>query len=692
MNTALRMLLCTGIFLLSSSVQSQVPLQEQAFVLKRMIELHHVSPRPVNDQFSEDLFDSFLESLDNDHLYFTQSDLESLLKYRYLLDDELSGRGWNFFNAVISIYKKRLQQADSLVSIISQKPFDFTLADNLPAGFDTQRAKNVAELKTRWSKLLKYEVLSALTPIAVQQLATSGTIRKAEVWQKEAAVRNKIKSKYSQKIQHLLAADEFMSQCNQHYLSSLASLFDPHTAYFDMSAKKGFQTNLNTEGYYYGFGLDDNEKSEVVISSLMPGSPAWKCGQLNKDDVLLELQWEGQDPVDVSISSADEVNALIDESKITKLNITVRKANGQLASITLQKEKVENEQQFVKSFVLTGKQKIGYIYLPGFYTSWEDKSGSSCAADMAREIIKLKKEGIEGIILDVRFNGGGSLHEAVDLAGIFIDDGPLCLIKSKEGKIQTLKDMNRGTIWDGPLLMLVNGQSASASELVAAVLQDYNRAVIVGSRTHGKATAQQVLPIDTASSAPYAQNSKYGFVKITNGRLYRVTGKTAQASGVEPDIRLPDVYNREEWHEGNLPFALKADTVKKNGYYKPLMPLPLSQLQQSSSARIKANVKFRLLQDIQASLLRSEKDSTISLRWDDMEKGLISELKYKQAKGLLKASTAYTVNNHTADQTLLKNAVTSGELNQHWFSRLAQDAYIEESFLILSDLIQSAKK
>jgi carboxyl-terminal processing protease len=347
MNTALRFFSGAGILLLSfCTAHSQPNLKEQAFVLKRMIELNHVSPRPVDDRFSEDFFNQFMDALDGDGLYFTQSDMDALSQFKTILDDELQGKGWHFFNTVLSLYKRRLHEADSIIHQVSQKPFDFTIADQIPAGFENQRARTGADLKSRWNKLLKYEVLSGLAPVAIQQLSKDGAIRKNEVWQKEAAVRSKMKSRYQQKIQSLLKDNELEPKCTELYLTSLAACFDPHTAYFDMSAKKGFQTDLNTEGYYYGFGLKDNERSEVVISGLMPGSPAWKSGQLNKDDVLLELQWEGQEPVDVSISSAEEVDALIDESKLNKLSLTVRKANGQVAIVFLQKEKVENEQQF----------------------------------------------------------------------------------------------------------------------------------------------------------------------------------------------------------------------------------------------------------------------------------------------------------------------------------------------------------
>lgn len=657
-----------------------------------MIELNHVTPRTVDDHFSNELFASFIGELDKEKIYFTQADIVSLEKYKTSLDEELQGKGWSFFNAATGIYKKRLRDVDSIISQLAQKSFDFSIADKVPTGFDTTIAKNDIELKARWSKLLKLEILDALSSVASSQVSKAGVVKKAEIFSREPEIRNKIRARHHQKIEHILS-DDVDAKCGEVFLSSLSACFDPHTDFFDLSDKKNFQTQLNPEGYYFGFGLAENEKNEVAIKSLMPGSPAWKCGQLNKDDVLIKLQWEGQPPIELYTLSAEDVDEMIKVSKENRITLTVRKANGVIMPVSLQKEKVENEGQFVKSFILSGKQKIGYIYLPGFYTNWEDDGGSSCAEDMAKEIIKLKKDGIEGIILDVRFNGGGSLQEAVELSGIFIDEGPLCLLKSKNGKTVTLKDVNRGTIWDGPLLMLVNGQSASASEMVAAALQDYNRALIVGSTTYGKGTAQQIIPIDTSRNARYAQGSDYGHVKVTNGRIYRVTGHSVQAKGVEPDIILPDGYNKEEWHEAHMPFYLKPDTTKGNTYFRPLPAISYASVKQLSAARLAGNNKFQQLNDWQKEAVQDKYAQPISLKWDDLEKNIIKVYKEeKQTETSLEDSTnAFRVDNHSSDKQKGMTAI-SGEWNKRWFSRLAKDLYVEESFLILSDLIQSNKK
>jgi carboxyl-terminal processing protease len=692
MKTALRVAATFFLHILFQSSYAQTGLQSQAIVLKRMIEINHITPRPVDDQFSADFLDQFISNLDPGKLYFTQTDVDGFNKYRATLDDELQNKGWSFFPSFLAVYKKRLQQADSLIVQLTQKPFDF----NIPGQFaaSSAYARNEGELKTRWSQYLRYKVLSGLSTIAENQLQQKGSIKKEEVLLKEPDIRAKVKNRYRQKIKNILESPSgFEQQCEHEFLSALTTCFDPHTNFFNLKGMKDFETSLNTEGYYFGFSLADNDKHEIIISNLMPGSAAWKCGQLNKDDVVLQIQWEGQEPVDLTESTAEEVDEMIDESKKTKITLTVRKANGMVSSVSLEKEKVENDDQHVKSFILSGKRKIGYIYLPGFYTEWESAGGSSCAADMAKEIVKLKKDGIEGIILDVRFNGGGSMQEAIELAGIFIEEGPLCQFKTRDGKVTTLKDVNRGTIWDGPLLMLVNGQSASASELVAAVLQDYNRAIIAGSVTHGKGTGQQIVPVDTSVNLLKERpsfnlnNSSKGFIKITNGRLYRVTGQTVQGSGVQPDIVLPDVFNKEEWHESHLPFYLKPDTVKRNAYYKPLSPLSLNSLQQASSARIKSNEKFAILNELGKDIGAANNEEIVSLKWEETEKTLISEfnLEQKQKKIFTQQTTIYTASNHSFD----KETVASQPMNKIWLDRLMQDLYVEECYQILNDFIQN---
>jgi carboxyl-terminal processing protease len=434
---------------------------------------------------------------------------------------------------------------------------------------------------------------------------------------------------------------------------------------------------------YFGFSLGDTEKGEVEVTSIQPGGPAWSSGAIHKDDVLLKMKWETKEPVDLAGLDAEEVNSLLDASNTEKLDLTVRKKSGEIQTVVLQKRKLENDENIVKSFVLRGTKNIGYITLPSFYTQWGDAAGSSCANDVAKEIIKLKKDTISGLILDLRYNGGGSLQEAIEMAGIFIDEGGLCQLKMKESnakepKMVTLKDVNRGLIYNGPMILMVNGYSASASELLAGSLQDYNRALIVGTRTYGKATGQEIKQAGDA------------FVKLTNLKLYRITGKTAQFQGVHPDVDLPDPYSSFAEFESDNEFAIKPDTVSAYKYFKPLKPLVKTNLQQQSMARVK-NQKFDALNSNAKELEAKMQPRKISLKWDAIEQALKNDKKSSTQNILRKPTSLFASYNNTADQKFINGDSAAKEINNRWLERISQDPYIEETYLIMLDFIQLNK-
>jgi carboxyl-terminal processing protease len=396
--------------------------------------------------------------------------------------------------------------------------------------------------------------------------------------------------------------------------------------------------------------------------------------------VLLQMKWASKDAVDLSGMDAEEVSELLDQSNTEKLELTIRKKSGEIQKVILQKRKLENEENIVKSYLLKGEKNIGYITLPSFYTQWEESSGSRCASDVAREIIKLNKDNISGLILDLRFNGGGSLQEAVEMAGIFIDEGAICELGMKDGKTVVLKDMNRGVIYSGPMIVMVNGYSASASELLAGSLQDYNRALIVGSKTFGKATGQEMKQLGTDASTR-------AVVKLTNLRLYRVTGKSIQMQGVIPDVVLPDPYTSFGERESDNKFSIRPDTVARYKYFKPLKEIQKNGLQQLSEARVK-NAKFKALDDYTQAVIQGMKKEKISLKWDAVEKEVRESKVSVTEKSFAVPTTVFSTGNNSSDQKLIGNDEIAKEINQRWLQRIAQDPYIEETYQIMLDLIK----
>jgi carboxyl-terminal processing protease len=667
-------------------------LQSKTIIVKRLIEINHLSPRPVDDSFSVALFKSLLRTADRRKLLFTDAEYKSLSAFSTTLDDELNGNGWNFISLFETLYKRSLIRTDSIINKLLQKPFDFSANETITRTRDENfnYAADVTALSGRWSRYLKYKALDQLFDIASDD-TTGKTSIKAIISKEESKVRGRILTAETKTLKKLLNHSAgFSEYISQLYLNAIATGFDPHTNYFSQEGKEDFKSSMSTEVLSFGMELDENERGQIIIDELTPGGPAWKSGDINKGDELLSLQWEGKEAVEIGGLALEDVYEILDQSANDRLVLKSRKQDGSVKFVFLRKEKIENEENIVKGFVLKGEKKIGYIVLPSFYTQWEKETGSSCANDVAKEIVKLKRENIDALILDVRYNGGGSVGEAMEMAGIFIDEGPLMGQKQRTGKIVYPKDPNRGTIYNGPMVLMVNGQSASASELLAASLQDYNRAVIVGSNTFGKATMQQMMALDTITSKPGAIANAKDIVKITIGKLYRLTGETAQLTGVKPDVVLPDAFDGMKYREKVFPFALPQDIIAKNSYYKPLTPLPLSDLAKRSEERINASKDFNAIKTIIAAMKsRFEKDETIPLKAESFE---LWAKHHEQEADLIESKPSspvimFTADNHGLDRAILANNPYSKEINDDWLQGIASDIYIQEAYFVLCDLI-----
>lgn len=687
-----------GVFIFTSpAIYSQsTSLREKAIVLKRMIELNHYSPRPVNDSFSVALFETTINAADPRRLVFTAQEYTQLVRYKNTLDDELNRNEWAFFDLFSTLYNKALTRSDNIVTNILKKPVDFSINESVTASRerDFNFSTDSTALASRWARYLKYVMLDRIYNTSYADTQKKITF-KEELTTLESATREKIKQAELNSIRKILNHPSgYSSVVAELYLNAIATCFDPHTNYFSPQGKESFQAQLSTEAFSFGLEFGEDKNGHIIIERLTPGGPAWKTGELHKGDELISLQWEGKTEVDMTNSDIEDVYEKLDESVHDRLVFKFRKPDGSNKIVFLRKEKINNEENIVKGFVLKGTKKIGYILLPGFYTEWENEAGSSCANDMAKEIVKLKKENIDGLILDVRFNGGGSVKEAIDMIGIFIDEGPLAAEKGGQGKQFTYRDPNRGTIYDGPMALMVNGQSASASEMLAASLQDYNRAVIIGSNTYGKATMQQMFLLDTITRKPFTGAEDKDAVKITIKKLYRLNGQSAQLNGVIPDVILPDAFDAIDYREKFQKFSLPADTVKRNTFYKPLSPLPIAELAKQSATRISTDPDFNAIKkiiEIQRKLMQST-SQTIPLKWDGFEKweqehnSPLDEMKTNTT-----STTLFTVENHSQDKQLLQNNLSDKEINSAWLQNVAADIYTQETFRVLTDLIQLKK-
>lgn len=668
--------------------QSPVSVQQEASQFKKNLLEHHVGPRPIDDAFSKDAFDLFLKQLDPNRHYFSQKDIAQISAYRNTIDDEINGSSWQLLPEVTQRLSKNLKSIKTIIEQHTAKPFDFS-KDELYYS-NKEWPADEKEMQTRWLQHLKVETLNELIRLKKSQSANDAKfLQTKEVEARSNTKKSAIRS-VQRIVEHPMGFEDYVASL---YLRAIGLAFDPHSVHLSYSEMNDYITSLGTEGYYFGITITENERGEMIIDELTPGGAAWRSGIVQSGDVIEKVRWGANEWIEVSGMSRGELNDLLMESNHVVMEFVLREGSGVRKNVVLKKEKMESDDNVVKSLILAGKKRIGYISLPGFYSAWSGSESSRCANDVAKEILKLKKENIDGLILDVRFNGGGSLYEAVAMAGIFIDAGPMGMIKDNTGVVNSIKDMNRGTVYDGPLVLMVNGLSASASEFLAAALQDYKRAVVVGSTTYGKATGQRIFPMQPGKvelDHTLDINSGWGFSTITAMKIYRVTGKTAQKYGVTPDILIPDLYDLAGLGESHATGALSSDSVKKKAYYTPLNPLPVQELRSKSNLRVSASEAFTLTGECSKEIgAFQQKLDTVSLSWPeyrriaDRRTALFSRLQEMSSQRV----PPFKINAHAFGQQRLQMDEYAKQQNDSWVEKLSRDISLEEAYFIICDYI-----
>ncbi|THU41812.1 hypothetical protein FAM09_06840 [Niastella caeni] len=664
-----------------------------AYLVSRMVEKYHIQPRPLDDERSAAIFNELMLSLDEQRIFFTQDDMKKLLAYRLQLDDEIKGKKSAFLQLVVTTYKQRMLQADTMIDNICKTPFNFSLKEKYTVAEDTTYPAGIPAMHAKMYKLIKYTVLHGIMEYA-DLMNPNKQPSKKFIDSLEPFLRKKANVTLKRSVKRVLQSPQGVEFIiGNMYCQALAVSYDPHTAYFSADAKEDFESNLGKKPLEYGVTFSKDEDGHAEIDYLKPGSSAYQSGKLNKGDKIHSIQWENKEPIDVADAEVEEIEQALSASGGNTVNITVKKADGTMRQVALHKERLEKEveeeeEDKVKSFILQGDRKVGYISLPAFYSDWEGTLGiNGCANDVAKEIVKLKKENIEGLMIDLRYNGGGSLQEAIELSGIFIDAGPVGQVKTKDPKPHTLKDVVRGTIYDGPLLLLVNGFSASASEMVAAVMQDYNRALIVGSATYGKATAQYVLPIDTTINLETYDGKKAAssYIKLTISKLFRINGTTAQAHGVKPDIILPDLTDAVPEREVNEKYVLPATVIDANKYYKPLPALPVAAAESVAKKEMASSAYFKYVQQYieQSKTAGVKKDISLFIdeAWQNKKK------KEQQAEALKEPEEEKAIYK-IVKPTGQKQRAHDSEVDEEWNEELLTDAYVKIAYQLIAAMKQ----
>ena len=653
----------------------------------------HYDPQIINDDFSIKVFDEFIEAVDSQKRFFLESDIEMLSQYRLLIDDQIKSSDITFFNIVYETLLSRISNVEGFYEDILNEPFNFYIDEEINLDYENiNYAITLNDLKNLWRKRLK---LSALDAFAAKKeidddksdLEKNQTLIEEEI---ENEARSSIKDNLKDFFQfnsELERADWFSI-----YLNSIVTQYDPHTTYFAPEAKEVFDQNIS--GKFQGIGARlTKTKQQVEIVEIIIGGPVWRDNLLNVGDIIISVaQSEDEEPTEISLMKLTDATDLIKGEKGTKVYLTVKKVDGGVEQVIVTRDVVELEETYAKSSIINDNLlRYGLINLPRFYVDFDDYGERNAANDLKKEILNLKTKGISGLILDLRNNGGGSLKTVVDITGFFIEKGPVVQVKSIGGRKEVLRDNDPSILWDGPLVILVNEFSASASEILAAALQDYNRAIILGSKqTYGKGTVQNILDLNNVISGN--TYGDLGSLKITTDKFYRVNGGSTQLEGVKSDIIFPNRYSYVDIGEKNLENPLSWDKIDSARYNNSGNIFNYSQAISDSKERIYNNEYFTII-DEHASWIKSQQDDKIiSLNYliykDDLKS---SKSQNDKLKSIEEFESPYKFEwNNISDKEDNSNNDDIKEKRDRWIKSLKKDIYVNEAVNLLRDL--SSKK
>lgn len=663
-----------------------------------VIEKGHYSPADIDDEFSKGVYKDYLESIDPSKRFFIQSDIQEFAKYETQLDDMILNRDLSFFDLTYQRLQKRIKEADRFYKEILAEPFDFTVPDEFNIDYDKQPyPANDAGLKTRWEKQLKLSVLS--TVVDKQKVQDAPADKKTDMEKKadepkktlaelEKEARESAKKSLDDYFDFIedLEREEWFTM----YLNAIAERFDPHTFYFAPDDKEKFDTSMR--GSLEGIGARLLKKSDYIeISELIPGGPAWRSGELEQGDLIMKVAQGSEPPVDIAGMRIDDVVKKIKGPKGTEVRLTVKKVDGTIDVVSIIREVVEIEETYAKSSVVRKDGKLyGIINLPKFYIDFENKDNRDAAKDIALEVERLKAQGIEGIILDLRNNGGGSLRTVVDITGLFIDKGPVVQVRSRSndgkpnGKVEVLSDTDSKVQWEGPLVVMVNNFSASASEILAAAIQDYNRGIIMGSRhTYGKGTVQNV--IDLNQFVRSSSMGDLGALKTTTQKFYRINGGSTQREGVYSDIIMPDRYSYIDMGERDIDNAMPWDKIEPASYEENKNNF--SAVIAKSKKRMAANPQFNLVDENAKWINEQKDDNTYHLDIERFKAELAkNEAITKKFKSLNDYKNDLKFEALPHDKKIFEKDPSLAEKKQAWFKNLSKDIYVEEALNVLEDM------
>ena len=659
-------------------------------IISYVLEKGHYDPKEMNDEFSKNVFNSFIDAIDGQHRFFLKGDINNFKRYQYEIDDQLKSSNIDFFNLVYDKSVQRIEDVKNFYPSLLEKPFDFSVKETTSLDFKNNSfASNLNELKKVWRKRFKLSTLDRFVSKKEEeefkkQKDSNYKIKSDIILEKESrALTLQNIDDYFDWMDELERKDNFNA-----FVNSIVNEFDPHTQYFAPQDKELFDTSMS--GKFEGIGARLQKKNEQVkIVEIILGGPVWRDNLLEPGDQILYVAQPGEEPVEISGMRLDDSIKLIKGPKGTNVILTVKKVNGEIEDVIIERDVVVLEESYAKSAIIEkNDKKFGLIELPKFYVDFKNYGERNAETDVKKALISFKEKSINGVIIDLRNNGGGSLKTVVDMAGYFIDKGPVVQVKSIGGRKEVLEDTDPSIVWDGPVILLVNEFSASASEILAAALQDYNRAIVMGSsQTYGKGTVQNVIDLNRIIAVN--QYGDLGALKVTTDKFYRINGGSTQLEGVKSDIVFPSQYSSIEIGEKDQSNPLSWDKISPANY-------PINKYKSRNNYVIEKS-KARLAENPMVNLI-IEKGEWIKLKQNDYDfhldyNGYINkrdnDKKYSKRFDILTEFESELSFIWLGDNLGTKKSDDVLIRRDRWLKGLKKDIFLDEAVNVLNDLKQT---
>lgn len=683
-----------GAFLLFAFYPKTDPTQKEIVLLQTLlsgIDQLHYNPRKIDDSFSEDLFNLYLERIDAGKRFLLQPEVDQLKPFEKQLDDQLQTGNLSYFDKSTELLNNGIKRAEAIYQEVLKEPMVFNTQESFETDADKRKfPSNEKELKDLWRKMLKYETMARLADKIDERTKGTADYKDKTDKQLEEDSRKSVKDRFDTYFNQLGKVTREEKYAD--FLSTIANLFDPHTEYFEPVEKQSF--DIRFSGRLEGIGATlQSDKEFTKVTALVVGGPAWKQKELKVGDLIMKVAQGDKEGVSIAGMNINDVVTKIRGSKGTKVRLTVKSIDGTTKEISIIRDEVILDEGYAKSVIINNDEikNIGFISLPSFYADFNKRDGRQCFQDVAKEVEKLKKADVNGIIIDLRNNGGGSLNDVVKMSGLFIEKGPIVQVKTRLGNAEVQEDYDSKVQYSGPMIILVNNFSASASEIMAAALQDYGRAVIVGTnQTYGKGTVQRFFNLDAAING-HDDLKPLGDVKITLQKFYRINGGSTQMKGVTPDIILPDNFQDLKLGEKESKFAMQWSQIEPVAYNQNVYKINnLKTLANESKERVVKNEVFNKINQ-NAKRIKQQKDmSNYSLNLDEyfkLKKNL--EKESDQYKKLFDQDiSGFEVANLDADMSYIQSDSTKINRNTEFLKDMKKDVYVNEALNIMSDLIR----